>query len=193
MCRFPQAPHTNRRWVHNNTVERPPCSRSRISRRRRSCTCWHERPQNGHDDNFLTETTPTTNSAGVSTTKPSTQTGQLHCAQLQVAPSTYYERKRREREPDRCSARSRRDRELREVVRRVWEENYGVYGARKVWRQPHRQGTIVARCTVERLMGDMGLQGAVRGRKHRTTISDTTTVRLTDLVDRQFDTAALNR
>ena len=115
------------------------------------------------------------------------------CAQLQIAPSTYYEHKRRQREPDWFSARSRRDRELREVIRRVWQENYRVYGARKVWRQLHRQGTMAARCTVERLMTDMGLQGVVRGRKHRTTIPDSGTVRPADLVDRQFDAAAPNR
>ena len=72
------------------------------------------------------------------------------CAELPIAPSTYYEHKRREREPERCSARSRRDAELRPLVRRVWESNFGVYGARKVWRQLHREGIGVARCTVER-------------------------------------------
>ncbi len=87
----------------------------------------------------------------------------------------------------------RENRELREVIRRVWQENYGVYGARKVLRQLHRQGTMAARCTVERLMTDMGLQGVVRGRKHRTTIPDSGTVRPADLVDRQFDAAAPNR
>ena len=72
------------------------------------------------------------------------------CAELPIAPSVYYEHKRREREPERCSARSRRDAELRPLVRRVWESNFGVYGARKVWRQLHREGVGVARCTVER-------------------------------------------
>ena len=74
------------------------------------------------------------------------------CAELPIAPSTYYEHKRCEREPARRSARSHRDGELRPEIRRVWEENYGVYGARKVWRQMHREGVGVARCTVERLM-----------------------------------------
>ena len=62
------------------------------------------------------------------------------CAELPIAPSVYYEHKRREREPERCSARSRRDGELRPQIRRVWESNFGVYGARKVWRQLHREG-----------------------------------------------------
>ena len=66
------------------------------------------------------------------------------CAELPIAPS-YYEHKRREREPERCSARSRRDAELRPLVRRVWESRFGVYGARKVWRQLHQWGWLVAR------------------------------------------------
>ena len=94
------------------------------------------------------------------------------CAELPIAPSTYWEHKRREREPDRCSARSRRDAELRPLVRRVWESNFGVYGARKVWRQLHREGIGVARCTVERLMRLEGLKGVVRGETKRTTIPD---------------------
>ena len=79
------------------------------------------------------------------------------CAEVPIAPSTYYEHKRREREPERRSARSRRDAVLRSQVRRVWESNFGVYGARKVWRQLQREGVVVARCTVERLMSLEGL------------------------------------
>ncbi len=115
------------------------------------------------------------------------------CEQLPIAPSTYYEHKRRQREPERCSARSRRDTVLRPVIRRVHEENYGVYGARKVWRQLHRQGVRVARCTVERLMRDLGLCGVVRGKKQRTTVSDEGADRPADLVDRQFGATAPNR
>ena len=81
----------------------------------------------------------------------------LFCAELPIAPSVYYEHKRREREPDRRSARYRRDEELRVQIRRVWESNFGVYGARKVWRQLKREGVEVARCTVERLMRHQGL------------------------------------
>ena len=109
------------------------------------------------------------------------------CAELPIAPSTYYEHKRREREPERCSARSRRDAELRSQVRRVWESNFGVYGARKVWRQLHREGVEVARCTVERLMRLEGLKGVVRGEKKRTTIPSEDAARPADLVDRSFE------
>ena len=91
------------------------------------------------------------------------------CAELPIAPSTYWEHKRREREPERRSARCRRDTELRPQIRRVWESNFGVYGARKVWRQLHREGIGVARCTVERLMRLEGLKGVVRGETKRTT------------------------
>ena len=109
------------------------------------------------------------------------------CAELPIAPSVYYEHKRREREPDRCSARSRRDSELRPQIRRVWESNFGVYGARKVWRQLHREGIGVARCTVERLMRLEGLKGVVRGETKRTTIPDEDAARPADLVDRSFE------
>ena len=109
------------------------------------------------------------------------------CAELPIAPSTYYEHKRREREPERCSARSRRDSELRSQIRRVWESNFGVYGARKVWRQLQREGVVVARCTVERLMRLEGLKGVVRGEKKRTTIPDEDAARPADLVDRSFE------
>ena len=109
------------------------------------------------------------------------------CAELPIAPSVYYEHKRREREPERCSARSRRDGELRPQIRRVWESNFGVYGARKVWRQLHREGIGVARCTVERLMRLEGLKGVVRGETKRTTIPDEDAARPADLVDRSFE------
>ena len=109
------------------------------------------------------------------------------CAELPIAPSVYYEHKRREREPERCSARSRRDGDLRTEIRRVWESNFGVYGARKVWRQLQREGVGVARCTVERLMRQEGLKGVVRGEKRRTTIPDDSAARPADLVDRSFE------
>lgn len=115
------------------------------------------------------------------------------CAVVPIAPSTYYHHKRLEAEPQRRSARARRDAELRPEIRRVWEANYRVYGARKVWRQLHREGFVVARCTVERLMADMGIHGVVRGRKQRTTIRDDEAARPADLVDRQFTAAAPNR
>ena len=119
----------------------------------------------------------------------------LFCAELPIAPSVYYEHKRRERErePERCSARSRCDGELRSQIRRVWESNFGVYGARKVWRQLQREGVGVARCTVERLMRLEGLKGVVRGEKRRTTIPDDSAARPADLVDRHFEADAPDR
>ncbi len=86
------------------------------------------------------------------------------CAEVPIAPSTYYEHKRRVREPQRCSARSRRDAELRPLIRRVWESNFGVYGTRKVWRQLHREGTRVARCTVDTVDAPRRLGGRGEGR-----------------------------
>ena len=111
------------------------------------------------------------------------------CAELPIAPSTYWEHKRRVREPSRRSARSHRGPE----IRRVWEENYGVYGARKVWRQLGREGVGVARCTVERLMRQERLKGVVRGKKHRTTIPAENAARPVDLVDRRFEADRPNR
>ena len=90
------------------------------------------------------------------------------CTQLPIAPSTYYEHKAREMDPDRLPPRVQRDRELSDEIQRVWDENFQVYGARKVWRQLKREQFEVARCTVERLMQVLGLQGAVRGRFCRT-------------------------
>ncbi len=108
------------------------------------------------------------------------------CQQLQIAPSTYYEQKAREADPSRLPGRAVRDAELREEIERVWKENFGVYGARKVWRQLIREGVDVARCTVERLMREMGLQGVVRGKKVKTTIPDELAERPLDLVKRDF-------
>jgi transposase InsO family protein len=108
------------------------------------------------------------------------------CQQLQIAPSTYYEHKAREADPSRLPKRSVRDAELREQIERVWKENFGVYGARKVWLQLLREEVEVARCTVERLMREMGLQGVVRGRKAQTTISEDLAERPADLVQRSF-------
>jgi transposase InsO family protein len=108
------------------------------------------------------------------------------CAQLPIAPSLYYERKAREADPRRLPPRLRRDRELLPQIGRVHEENFGVYGARKVWRQLKREDIVAARCTVERLMRSLGLQGVVRGRKCRTTIADDSAERPLDRVNRQF-------
>jgi len=112
------------------------------------------------------------------------------CRALEIAPSTYYEVKRREREP---SARAQRDAELTQRIRKVHAENFGVYGVRKMWWQLQREGVEVARCTVERLMGQAALKGAIRGRKRRTTIPGGKAERPRDLVDRDFSAAAPNR
>ncbi len=109
------------------------------------------------------------------------------CDTLQFAPSTYYAAKKRP-----PSGRHLRDEELKPQIERVHSENFSVYGARKVWKQLHREGQQVARCTVERLMADIGLEGRRRGRKHRTTIGSDTAERPADLVDRCFTAAAPN-
>ena len=113
--------------------------------------------------------------------------GESICAQLPIAPSQYYEHKARAADPDRRPSRLRRDETLMPAIGRVHEENFGVYGARKVWRQLAREDTLVARCTVERLMRVLGLQGVVRGRKCRTTIADEHAERPLDRVNRQFE------
>jgi putative transposase len=110
------------------------------------------------------------------------------CEVLRVAPSTYYAAKKR---PP-CE-RVRRDAELRGEIRRVFVDNYGVYGARKVWHQLNREGISVARCTVERLMRQMGLAGRVRGRRRRTTIPAEHAARPADLVERCFAALEPNR
>jgi putative transposase len=110
------------------------------------------------------------------------------CQLLPIAPSTYHAAKRRL-----PSARALRDEKLKVDIRRVHGENFGVYGARKIWRQLHREGMIVARCTVERLMGELGLQGVRRGKPHRTTTPDQTTARPADLVERNFSATRPNQ
>jgi len=87
------------------------------------------------------------------------------CKQIQIAPSSYYEHKARERDPDRLFDRIKRDRALEREIQRVWDSNFKVYGANKVWRQLIREGIQVARCTVERLMKKLGIQGIRRGKK----------------------------
>jgi len=108
------------------------------------------------------------------------------CRVLPIAPSMYYEMKARAADAGKLPARAQRDRVLRTSIGRVWDDNHQVYGSRKVWRQLRREGTSVARCTVERLMRGMGLQGVVRGRKFKTTIGDDSALRPADLVRRDF-------
>ena len=114
------------------------------------------------------------------------------CRMLPIATSLYYEHKAREKDPSRLPARAKRDRELREEIRRVRKENFDVYGVRKVWRQLRREGSDVARCTVARLMREMGLQGAVRGRRFKTTKPDSSGARPMDLVERDFNATRPN-
>ncbi len=111
------------------------------------------------------------------------------CRVLPIAPSTYYAAKARP-----PSSRALRDEELKTEVLRVWKANFRVYGADKLWVQLNREGIRVARCTVERLMRDLGIKGAVRGKRHRTTIpGDDTAARPADLVERQFSASAPNK
>ena len=88
---------------------------------------------------------------------------------LPIAPSTYYEQKARQADPKHLPPRIRRDAVLRDEIERVWDDNFQVYGARKVWLQLVREGRKVARCTIKRLMRQMGLQGATRGRRFKVT------------------------
>jgi putative transposase len=115
------------------------------------------------------------------------------CAVLPIAPSTYYEHKGRANDPSRRSNRAKRDDELRGEIGRIWHHNFCVYGAEKVWRQLKREQIASARCTVERLMRAMGLRGAVRGRKFKTTIAEDSAARPLDLVKREFTADRPNR
>jgi transposase InsO family protein len=94
------------------------------------------------------------------------------CRVLPIAPSTYYEHVAQRQDPSRLSARAREDLILKPEIARVFAENFAVYGVRKVWRQMMREGFVIARCTVERLMHEMGLAGVILGKPVRTTISD---------------------
>ena len=105
---------------------------------------------------------------------------------LPIAPSTYHAHVAKRRDPAKLSARARQDAALKIEVRRVFDENFRVYGVRKVWRQLKREGFDVARCTVSRLMRDMGLQGVIRGKPVKTTISDKAAPCPLDHVNRQF-------
>jgi putative transposase len=107
-----------------------------------------------------------------------------------IAPTTYYAALARARTP---SARERRDDVLKVEISRVYGENYRVYGARKVWLVLNREGIRVARCTVERLMNELGLVGARRGRRVRTTTADPAAARPADLLERNFNPPAPNR
>ena len=105
---------------------------------------------------------------------------------LQIAPSGYRRHAACQRDPSRRSVRAQRDEQLTPHIERVWRANLSVYGADKVWRQLHREGMAVARCTVERLMRQQGLHGVRRGKVVRTTVSDSKAPCPLDKVNRQF-------
>ena len=116
------------------------------------------------------------------------------CSVLPIAPSTYYWHQARRQDPSRRSARAQRDDALREAIQRVWDAHYQVYGPRKVWKQLQREGVGVARCTVQRLMRALGLQGAVRGRAWVTTTRPAPAAdRPVDLIERNFTTTRPNQ
>jgi len=108
------------------------------------------------------------------------------CKVLPIAPSTYYLHAARQANPNLRSPRAKRDDWLSGEIRRVWEANFRVYGAQKLWRQLRREGLEVARCTVERLMAQMGLRGVIRGKGVKTTTSDKNADCPLDFVNRQF-------
>ena len=114
------------------------------------------------------------------------------CKLLPIAPSTYYSHVVKRQDPSRMSARAQRDILLKPEVARVFDENFGVYGVRKVWRQMKREGYDIARCKVEPLMHDMGLAGVIRGKPVRTTVSDKAAPCPLDHVNRQFHSPAPN-
>ena len=116
------------------------------------------------------------------------------CRVLPIAPSTYFRYKVLERDPSRRSARARSDEHLRLIIRRIWQDNHQVYGPRKVWKQMGRENLRAARCRVRRLMREMGLAGAVRGRAWITTTDSRPDAdRPHDLVDRNFTATRSNQ
>ena len=108
------------------------------------------------------------------------------CSALQFAPSAYRRHAARQRDPSLISQRAQRDAELKPQIQRVWDSNMQVYGADKVWKQLNREGVRVARCTIERLMGSMGLHGVTRGKVVRTTVPDANAPCPLDRVNRHF-------
>jgi transposase InsO family protein len=115
------------------------------------------------------------------------------CTELPIAPSTYYEYKAREADPGRLPARHIRDTWLEVEIQRVWEANFRVYGVRKVWKQLNREQIRAAKCTTERLMQKLGIQGVKRGKGYKTTIPDDLAARPADLVNRNFSATRPNQ
>src|SRR5438128_7653825 len=116
------------------------------------------------------------------------------CRVLPIAPSTYFRHKAEQRDPTRRSVRAQHDEVLRAIIRRIWTEQHQVYGPRKVWKQMGRENLRAARCRVRRLMREMGLAGAVRGRAWTTTTAASSqSDRPCDLVDRKFTATRPNQ
>ena len=115
------------------------------------------------------------------------------CKLLPIAPSTYHRCKTLEQHPERRSERARRDEQLKLEIQRAWKEHHRNYGARKVWKQLNREAIPVARCTVERLMKQLGLEGVRRGKRCKTTLPDETAHKPLDLVQRQFTASHPNQ
>ncbi|RQP85042.1 IS3 family transposase [Burkholderia ubonensis] len=115
------------------------------------------------------------------------------CKVLRIAPSGYRRHAAQLRDPERRSVRAIRDERLRPEIERVWRANMQVYGADKVWKQMNRERIAVARCTVERLMKQLGLRGVMRGKRVRTTVPDAIAPRPLDRVNRQFKAARPNQ
>ena len=112
------------------------------------------------------------------------------CKVLPIAPSTYHDHLAKRADPARLSDRAKRDVGLKPEIERVFDTNFCVYGVRKVWWQMRREGFDVARCTVARLMKEMGLEGVIRGKRIRTTIPDKAAPCPLDRVNRQFHAPA---
>ena len=115
------------------------------------------------------------------------------CKVLRLAPSTYYARKAQDRDPDLRSDRAKSDEVVMGLIKTSHADNYGLYGARKVWHDLRRQGHNLARCTIERLMRVMGLEGVKRLKRVRTTVPDPAAVCPLDKVQRHFHAPAPNR
>lgn len=114
------------------------------------------------------------------------------CRTLKIAPSTYYEHNARRKRPECAPPRVQRDEVLKPEIRRVFDQNFQVYGQRKIWKQLKREGFDIARCTVARLMKNLGLRGVIRGKPHRTTVSDKAAPCPLDRVNRCFKAPAPN-
>lgn len=115
------------------------------------------------------------------------------CKLLPIAPSTYYDHMAKRGDVDRLSSQARNDIAMKIEIRRVFDTNFQVYGARKVWRQMKCEGFDIARCTIERLMRSMGLRGVIRGKTMQTTVSDESAPSPLDRVNRQFRVPSPNR